>query len=155
MPEIASDGHTVVSTEIDATAEEIFAVLADGYAYDDWVVGAKQIRHVDPDWPAVGSKFHHEIGVGPIDVRDSSKVLDADPPRRLLLEVRFRPAGVATVEMTMEPLDHGRTKVVMVETPECGPARSLALLTSMMLFVRNEWSLHRLKRLVTRQTATR
>ena len=150
MPtDVSTNGATTVSLEMKATPEEIFAVLADGYAYDDWVVGAKMIRGVDDDWPAKGSKFHHEIGVGPIDIKDSSKVLEVDPPNKLVLSVRFRPAGTAVVEITLEPVDETTTKVTMKETPTSGAARALALATSMMLLVRNEWSLLRLRRLVT------
>jgi uncharacterized protein YndB with AHSA1/START domain len=123
-------------------------VLADGYSYDDWVVGSKRIRAVDPDWPATGTRFHHTIGAGPVDIKDSSKVLEVDPPHRLVLSVRFRPAGTATVELTMEPLDNGATRVVMKEKPESGPVRVLALALSLMLLVRNELSLWRLRRLV-------
>ena len=149
MPtDVSTNGTTVVSLDMDATPDEVFAVLSDGYAYDDWVVGAKQIRAVDADWPARGSQFHHEIGVGPVDIKDSSKVLDVDAPNRLVLSVRFRPAGTAVVELTMEPIDGAKTRVVMKETPTSGAARALKLATGMMLLVRNEWSLLRLRRLV-------
>lgn len=149
MPtDVSANGTSLVSLEMRATPDEIFAVLSDGYAYDDWVVGAKQIRRVDDEWPAVGSMFHHELGVGPIDIEDSSKVIEVDPPRHLVLSVRFRPAGTAVVELTLEPLDETTTRVVMKETPTSGAARKLALATSVMLFVRNEWSLLRLRRLV-------
>jgi len=152
--DVKTNGTSVVSLEMEATPEEIFAVLADGYAYDDWVVGAKQIRAVDADWPAKGSQFHHEIGVGPIDIKDSSKVIEIDPPHKLVLSVRFRPAGTAVVELTMEPAEEeGKTRVTMKETPTSGAARALALVTSMMLLVRNEWSLLRLRRLVAANRA--
>jgi hypothetical protein len=136
--DVSTNGSTVVSMEMDATPEEVFAVLADGYAYDDWVVGAKQIRAVDADWPARGSQFHHEIGVGPIDI-----------------SVRFRPAGTAVVDLTMEPIGDARTRVVMKETPTSGAARALKFATGMMLLVRNEWSLLRLRRLVAVHRSTR
>jgi uncharacterized protein YndB with AHSA1/START domain len=152
--DVSTNGTSVVSLDMDATPEEIFAVLADGYAYADWVVGAKKIRAVDADWPTRGSQFHHEIGAGPIDIKDSSKVLEVDPPNRLVLSVRFRPAGTATVELTMEPTDDGKTRVVMKETPKSGAARALALATSMMLLVRNNLSLLRLRRLVSARRAT-
>ena len=152
--DVSTNGTSVVSLDMDATPEELFAVLADGYAYADWVVGAKKIRGVDADWPTRGSQFHHEIGAGPIDIKDSSKVLEVDPPNRLVLSVRFRPAGTATVELTMEPTDDGKTRVVMKETPKSGAARALALATSMMLLVRNNLSLLRLRRLVSARRAT-
>ena len=154
MPtDVSLSGTTIVSREMHATPAEIFAVLADGWAYDDWVVGAKRIRRVDPDWPARGSQFHHAIGAGPVDIKDSSKVVDVEPPHRLVLSVRFRPAGTAVVELTMEPLDGGTTRVVMKETPKSGPVRALAFATSMFLLLRNELSLWRLRRLVLSRRA--
>jgi uncharacterized protein YndB with AHSA1/START domain len=151
VPELSKDGTTVVSLEMDGAPEDVFAVLADGDAYDDWVVGAKQIRCVDANWPAQGSRFHHEVGVGPASVKDSTTVLEVEPPHHIRLEVRFRPAGVAIVDLRMEPIGDGRTRVRMAETPTRGAARALAAVTSVMLLVRNEWSLRRLRRLVAQK----
>ena len=73
----------------------------------------------------------------------------------MVLSVRFRPAGTAVVELTLEPLDSAKTRVVMKETPKSGPVRALALVTSMMLLFRNELSLWRLRRLVvSRRTSS-
>ena len=33
--------------------ESVFAVLADGWLYPSWVVGASRMRDVDPAWPTV------------------------------------------------------------------------------------------------------
>jgi hypothetical protein len=61
----------------------VFAVLCDPKADADWVVGSHSIRPADADWPAVGSRFHHRVGAGPLTVKDHTKVLGVDPPRRL------------------------------------------------------------------------
>jgi uncharacterized protein YndB with AHSA1/START domain len=42
------------SRPIEATTEQVWAVLSDGWLYAGWVVGASRIREVDPRWPAVG-----------------------------------------------------------------------------------------------------
>jgi uncharacterized protein YndB with AHSA1/START domain len=65
---------------IAAPPDEVFAVLLDGYAYADWVVGARRVRGVDPTWPAVGARFHHALGVGPAELKDSSEILEVDAP---------------------------------------------------------------------------
>lgn len=109
-------------TTIAASPETIFDLLMDAYSYEQWVVGCKQIRGVDPDWPAVGSKFHHKVGVGPIEVQDNTKIVAAERPHHVRLEVRARPAGVGIVDMTMEA-DGDETIVTMVEYPTRGIAR--------------------------------
>lgn len=51
----------VVSKEIEASRADVFAILADGWLYASWVVGAAHIRAVDEGWPDVGSRIHHNI----------------------------------------------------------------------------------------------
>jgi hypothetical protein len=43
----------VSSTEyvINTTPDRVFAILADGWTYSDWVVGTAHIRDVDRDYP--------------------------------------------------------------------------------------------------------
>ena len=38
----------IVSRTIRARPEQVFAVLADGWSYSDWVDGTAHIRSVDP-----------------------------------------------------------------------------------------------------------
>ena len=73
---------------IHATPEEVFGVLADPERYPDWVVGADKIRDYDEEFPAVGSRFHHKVGPGPVNIRDYSEVLEVDPPHRLVLKAK-------------------------------------------------------------------
>ena len=103
--------------EIDAPVDVVFDVLLDPQQYPRWVAGAKRIRDVDDTWPAPGSRFHHAVGAGPAEVRDSTKVVEIDPPRRLVLEARFRPPGVACVEMELEPLGTGTPRLAGRATP--------------------------------------
>src|SRR5206468_4771289 len=69
--------------QIDAPPKRVFAVLADPASYAYWVVGSRKIRDADDDWPAVGSAFHHVVGVWPFEVRDHT-VVEAVKPGRLL-----------------------------------------------------------------------
>jgi uncharacterized protein YndB with AHSA1/START domain len=85
--------------------ERVFAVLADPETYACWVVGSHSIRSADATWPAPGSKLHHRVGVGPFTLNDSTEVLEADPPRRLVLQARARPLGSARVAMEEGPGD--------------------------------------------------
>ena len=119
-----------------------------GYAY--WVVGSKEVRDADAGFPAVGSRFHHTIGVGPLTLRDHTEVIAAEPPRLLRLRAKGRPLGTATVILRMTPVDGG-TDVEIVEHPD-GPYSILALNPLLQLFtkVRNAESLMRLEELALR-----
>ena len=44
-----------VDCVIDADPAQVYAVLADGWLYPLWVVGATHMRQVDAHWPAVGA----------------------------------------------------------------------------------------------------
>ena len=140
------------STTIDATPEQVFDVLLDAWTYQDWVVGADNIRDVDPDWPAIGSRFHHTVGVGPAKTDDITTIIAIDAPRRLVLEARARPAGIAHVEFLVEPAaseDGGRTVVTIEEHPTDGPADALPkAVTEVGLKLRNAETLRRLRHLV-------
>ena len=59
--------------EIDAPPEGVWEVLANPESFDDWVVGAKDVRDADDAWPAVGSRLHHSSGVGPLTIDDGSR----------------------------------------------------------------------------------
>ena len=135
------------------TPEMVWDVLADpgGYAY--WVVGSKLIRDVDADWPAVGSRFHHKVGVGPLTVNDHSKIMEAERPRLFRMRVKGRPVGTAmvTLEMHPRPADGG-TLVRFTENPD-GVFGWLSLNPATHLFTlaRNAESLARLEELALLQ----
>jgi uncharacterized protein YndB with AHSA1/START domain len=50
---------------IHATPDAVFDVLADGWSYSQWVVGASRVRDVTDGWPAEGTHIHHSVGPGP------------------------------------------------------------------------------------------
>jgi hypothetical protein len=128
--------------------DEIFALLLDPYAYPKWVVGTRQIREVDPDWPATGAHFHHSVGAGPFSTRDSTKILTSRPPFDLDLEVRFRPLGVARVVLRLSDAGGGRCRIVLTEDPIAGPAEGLrGRAWDAVVHARNALSLWRLRRL--------
>lgn len=133
--------------DIAASPSAVYDVLLDPTCYPGWVVGAKDIRDVDDEWPEVGARFHHCVGVGPLTVKDSTKILDRVDARRVVLEVRARPAGRGKVVLDLESTDAG-THVVMEETVISGPASFLpAVLVEPAMRTRNAESLRRLKRL--------
>lgn len=141
---------------INASPDDVFDVLLDARMYPRWVVGAKHVRGVDDDWPAVGSRFHHRVGAGPIETADSTKILAVDRPRHLTLEVRFRPIGVGIVDLDVSPEWNGGSYVLMEEHPTAGPVHALrSKALDVATHLRNAVSLRRLRRLAERRARSR
>lgn len=137
------------STSIAAPADHVYAALADGEHYARWVVGAKDIRAVDDHFPRPGAELHHTVGVGPVEISDSTEVKVADDNRRLVLEARVRPVGRARVEFTLESMAAGETRVIMDEhVLEPAVVRWLQPLVDPLIHARNVATLDKLRRLV-------
>lgn len=98
--------------EMSCTPDAVFAVLADGWVFPTWVVGASRMRDVDAAWPAVGSKLHHSFGVWPAVIDDETTVLEWDPPRRMVIQPAGWPLGEARV--TVEVKARGGGSVVRI-----------------------------------------
>jgi uncharacterized protein YndB with AHSA1/START domain len=132
---------------IAATPERIFEVLSDPDSYGYWVVGSKEVRDADADWPTPGSRFHHTVGVGPLEVKDHTSVEEIDRPRRLQLRAKARPLGTARVTLELQPED-GHTRVTMIEDA-ADPITAFVFnpLTHLLVRGRNEKSLERLAEL--------
>lgn len=138
------------SIQTRAHPDRVFSILDDACAYPRWVVGTRRVRAVDPTWPAVGSRFHHAIGTAAAELHDSSTVLERDAPRRVVLEVRFRPTGVARVAIDVDPTPVGSV-ISITETPTEGPVLWLPrFLVDFLLKIRNAISLQRLRHEVER-----
>jgi uncharacterized protein YndB with AHSA1/START domain len=134
----------IVERIIAAPPEHVFAVLADGWTYSDWVVGTVHMRDVDKDWPAPGSRLHHKAGPWPLSLKDSSQVLELEPGRRIKLAAGLWPLGEAVIDITLVPAGAG-TRVVMAETFERGPLRwAHNKINDLVLHRRNVESLRRL-----------
>jgi uncharacterized protein YndB with AHSA1/START domain len=132
---------------IAASPERVFAVLSDPDSYGHWVVGSDTIRDADDGWPAVGTRFHHRVGFGPLKINDHTEVLAADPPSRLELKAKARPLGTAHVVLTLERRGGG-TLVTMIE--DGGDALTKLVfnpLTHLLVRGRNAESLRRLEEL--------
>jgi len=132
---------------LDATPAAVSLVLADPRTYDGVVVGSRRIRWFDARWPDLGTRFHHNVGFGPMVIRDHSEVVEQDLPQRLRLEVRIRPLGRAEVDFRLTP-EQGGTRVDITETPTSGLLSAtwsppVAALTRW----RNQRVLHRLEKL--------
>lgn len=144
-----------VTATIRATPAEVFAVLADGWQYAGWVVGASHVRAVAADWPAVDSRLHHASGTWPVVLEDETRVEVVDPGRRLVLLAKGGGLGAARVDLSLLPDGVGgaATRVTMVEEPVSGPGKWFHNpVAEAVLHRRNTESLARLACLVERPT---
>ncbi|MBL1079449.1 SRPBCC family protein [Nocardia sp. 2] len=138
-----------VVARVPGSAEEVFAILADGWSYGHWVVGSTHMRGVDPEWPAAGARIHHSVGAWPLTIQDTTTVLAAEPPRLLELEAGLRPFGRARIRLELCGVNADTTEVRMTETVTSGPGRLIpAPLLALLLRPRNQESLARLSDLI-------
>lgn len=134
-----------VDRHVAATPERVFEVVADGWLYPVWVVGAARMRDVDATWPAPGSRLHHSFGVWPALLDDVTEVLRCDPPRRIVLKARGWPVGEAVVDLQVTPDGAGGCTVRLGEDATGGPGRLVPFpLRRVAIGVRNTETLRRL-----------
>jgi uncharacterized protein YndB with AHSA1/START domain len=142
----------IVQRTVQAPPEQVFAVLADGWTYSDWVVGTAHIRDVDPHWPQVGAMLHHKAGPWPLSLHDSSEVLAVAPDRSLTLRAGLWPLGAARVQLILDPVGNGATRVTLKEEFEAGPLRAARnKINDLLLHRRNIEALRRLADLAERE----
>lgn len=143
---------STTSRPLAATPEQVWEVLADGWLYPLFVVGAARMRAVDDTWPAVGSRLHHSVGSWPLLLDDTTEVLEVEEGRRLLLLARGWPAGQAHVDISLQP--SGETTVVtMTEDATAGPGLLVPKpLRDAQLHLRNVEALRRLAFVVEGRT---
>lgn len=135
----------VTERTIAAPLDQVYAVLADGWTYSDWVVGTTHIRSVDPDFPTEGSRIHHKVGPWPLSLHDETVVLQSKPPYRLVLRPKIRPFGELTAAITLAPYGPASTKVTIREDVASGPLRWLRnKANDLLMHGRNREALRRL-----------
>lgn len=131
---------------IDAPIKHIWAVLADGWSYANWVVGTAHIRDVEDGWPRPGAKLHHTSGLWPLEIHDLTVVLRAEPPNLLIVQPRLWPLGRGAVTIRLQPVNAGRTRVALAEDFDRGPLRwMLTRVNDLLLHRRNAQALRRLE----------
>jgi hypothetical protein len=133
------------SRTVGTTPDRIFAVLADGWSYAAWVVGAAHIRDVDAGWPAEGTRVHHRIGPWPLQLDDQTVVRAVEPGRFLELDAQMWPLGAARVRISLDPVSATSTRVRMAEALTSGIGRVLPqAVQAPLLRARNAEALRRL-----------
>jgi uncharacterized protein YndB with AHSA1/START domain len=139
--------------DIAATPDQVWEVLADGWLYPLWVVGATRMRDVDESWPAEGSALHHSAGVWPLVIDDETRVLESKPSRKLRLRAKGWPAGEAEVVIELEA--HGaQTRVTIHEKAVSGPGSLMPqFIEAPLMKFRNSETLDRLAHVVEGRVA--
>ncbi len=132
---------------VNCPPEQVFAILADANRYADFVVGSRHIRDADLGWPDAGSTFHHSLGWGVTLIRDSTSVVESEPPTRLVLHTGMGRFGAARTEFRLEPLGD-RTRVEVEEIPSEGLVAlpGIASLVAGLIWIRNKETLRRLQK---------
>ena len=129
---------------MNCTPEDVFAVIADGWVFPTWVVGASRMRDVDARWPAEGSQLKHSFGVWPVLINDETTMLEWDPPRRMVIQPQGWPIGEARVTIDVKPRKYGCV-VRIDERAVKGPGALVpAPLLDIPLYLRNIETLKRL-----------
>ncbi len=140
---------------IKATPEQVWEVLADGWLYPLWVVGASRMREVDDGWPAVGTRLHHSVGTWPVLLDDTTEVVESTPGSTLVLHARAWPSGAARVKLRLESVGV-ETEVSIEEDAVSGPALLMPKpVRDVQLKWRNAESLRRLAYVAERRSAGR
>lgn len=136
-----------------ATPEQLWEVLSDGWLYPLWVVGATRMREVDDEWPAPGAKLHHSVGTWPLTLDDITEVEESVPGIRLKLRAHAWPAGRADVTITLHA-QGADTEVVIEEQAVSGPGALMPKVAQdPLLNWRNVETLRRLAFLAERRQA--
>ena len=105
--------EVVLSVEVAAPADEVWAAAVDWDSQREWMLGT-HVWQSTPGATAVGSRVSAFTGVGPVGFLDTMQVTHWQPPRRCLVRHDGRVIrGVAAFEV--EELETGRSRFVWSE----------------------------------------
>jgi hypothetical protein len=81
----------------------VWAVLADGSRYAEWVVGTSTSQPVRGHWPEVGAAIAYEIRLGPLSLGNETVVRRCEEGTVLELEARAGVLGTARIALELRP----------------------------------------------------
>ncbi|MEV4997406.1 SRPBCC family protein [Streptomyces niveus] len=109
---------------IERPVADVWAVLADGSRYGDWVVGTSDSHPESGAWPEVGSSITYTIRLGRWSVSGSTTVRRREKPNVLELEVDSGRLGTARIAVEIRPWGENAL-VIIDEHPLRGPGGTL------------------------------
>ncbi|CAM5436082.1 MULTISPECIES: SRPBCC family protein [Streptomyces] len=128
--------------------DTVWAVLADGGRYQDWVVGPYRSQPCEGVWPELGSTISYSVHLGPWSLSGRTVVRRCEPPKELELEVDSGALGTARIAVEIRPWGE-HALVIMDEHPLQGPGGLLHNTVLDALFqLRHRSMLKRLARVV-------
>ncbi|MEU5109152.1 MULTISPECIES: SRPBCC family protein [unclassified Streptomyces] len=104
--------------------EAVWAVLADGTRYGDWVVGTSRTHPTDATWPRTGSRIAYTVELGPWKGSGETIARRSEPPHILELEAISGWLGTARIALELRPWGEN-TMVICDEHPLRGIAGKL------------------------------
>ncbi|EYT82398.1 polyketide cyclase [Streptomyces sp. Tu 6176] len=96
--------------------EAVWAVLADGTRYADWVVGTARSAPVCGRWPQVGSAIEYQVRLGPLRLTNRTTVRNHEEGTLLELEADAGFLGTARIAVEVRPWGE-HTLVIVDEHP--------------------------------------
>ncbi|MFH9862068.1 SRPBCC family protein [Streptomyces sp. NPDC017202] len=91
--------HRLIKT----SPRRVWAVLADGDRYADWVVGTAESTPVRGRWPQVGAEIGYEVRIGPVRLNNRTVVRRCEEGTALELEARAGALGTARIALELRP----------------------------------------------------
>ncbi|WP_165989852.1 SRPBCC family protein [Streptomyces sp. YIM 98790] len=98
----------------------VWALLSDRNRYADWVIGARDSRPLEGDWPEVGASLQYVLKIGPWRLSGRTLVRHSEPPRLLELEAQRGRLGSARIALEVRPWGDA-SLVILDEHPLTGP----------------------------------
>ncbi|MFI6080308.1 SRPBCC family protein [Streptomyces sp. NPDC051217] len=105
---------------IERSVADVWAVLADGSRYGDWVVGTADSRPREGEWPEVGSSITYTIRLGRWSLSGRTIVRRCEAPGVLELEADSGWLGTARIAVEVRPWGDNAL-VIVDEHPLRGP----------------------------------
>ncbi|MFH8612636.1 SRPBCC family protein [Streptomyces sp. NPDC018029] len=102
----------------------VWAVLADGERYAQWVVGTASSTPVRGHWPAVGAAIEYQVRLGPLRATNETVVRRCEEGSVLELEAKAGPLGTARIAIEVRPWGE-HCLVIVDEHPLRGAAGAL------------------------------
>ncbi|ANW65159.1 polyketide cyclase [Mycobacterium sp. djl-10] len=115
------ESSLTVKRDTEASRDQVWSVIADGWTYSQWVVGNSRMRAVDPNWPQEGSTIRHSVGAWPLLLDDVTLVQECVPKQKLVLLAKGRPLGKARITLRLFDIDGGGCRIEMSEVPVGAP----------------------------------
>ncbi|MEU6439923.1 SRPBCC family protein [Streptomyces sp. NPDC047046] len=106
---------------IERPRHEVWAVLADGERYGDWVVGTHRSWAQEGSWPEEGASIGYMVRLCGRTLSGHTRVRRCEPPAILELEVDSGRLGTARIALDLREWG-GDTLVLLDEHPLRGPA---------------------------------